>query len=69
MMLEELLSIQQPHLIMTLERDTLRSEHEELKVNFKEIIRERSVLSENLNAITVPYTALERSGRVLQVAP
>jgi hypothetical protein len=52
-MLEELLSIQETHLIMTQERDTSSSEHEELKVNFKEIRREFSTLSENLNAITV----------------
>jgi hypothetical protein len=39
MMLEELSSIQEPHLIMTQERDTLRSEHGDLKVNLKEIRR------------------------------
>jgi SepF-like predicted cell division protein (DUF552 family) len=38
-MLEELSSIQERHLIMTQEKDTLRSEHEELKVKLKEIRR------------------------------
>jgi hypothetical protein len=38
-MLEKLPSIEGPHLIMTQERDTLRSEHEELKVNHAEIRR------------------------------
>jgi rRNA processing protein Krr1/Pno1 len=33
-MLEKLSSIQEAHLILTQERDTLKSENEELKVNF-----------------------------------
>jgi SMC interacting uncharacterized protein involved in chromosome segregation len=60
-MLEKLSSTQEPHLIMTQERDTLRSEHEKLEVNFKDIIREFSALNKNLNAITVQYTAAKRS--------
>jgi chromosome segregation ATPase len=60
MMLEELSGIQEAQLILTQERDALRSEHEEWKVNYEKLARECIALKDNLNVITEERDALQK---------
>jgi chromosome segregation ATPase len=59
-MLNELSVLQNAHLVVTQERDILRLGGKKLKVNIEELERERSVLIENLNAVTEERDALQR---------
>jgi chromosome segregation ATPase len=61
MMLEELSNIQEAQLILTQERDTLRSEHKEFKVNFEELMRDCSALKVNFNVIREKCDDLQRN--------
>jgi flagellar biosynthesis chaperone FliJ len=56
----ELSSIQEPHMLLTQESDTSRSEYEELKIKYNELNRECSALKDNLNAIIEERDALQR---------
>lgn len=67
MMLDELSSIQRAHLILTQDRDTLRSDHEKLKITFEELIRECSAQKEKLNVIREKCDALRRMKDALLV--
>jgi chromosome segregation ATPase len=61
MMVEEDSSIEDAHLLELIrERDSLRSEHEVLKVNFTELESKCSALTEDLNAIKGKCDALQR---------
>jgi chromosome segregation ATPase len=60
MILEGGPSIQKAYLLLCQERDTLKSEHEELKANFDELKRKCSALTDNLNAISQKCDALQR---------
>jgi chromosome segregation ATPase len=59
-MLEELLNIQEAHFILTRERETLRSDHEELRVNFEELVGECRIQKFHFNSITEKGDALQR---------
>jgi chromosome segregation ATPase len=48
------------------ERDTLTSEHEELKIKRDELQRQHSAPKENLNAITEQRYALQRDRHILE---
>jgi chromosome segregation ATPase len=59
-MLDELSGIQKAHLVVTQERDILRSGRKKLKVNIEELERERSALIANLSSVTKERDALQR---------
>jgi chromosome segregation ATPase len=59
-MLEELLSIQEAHFILNQERDTLRSDHEELKGNFEDLVKECRKQKYNVTTITEERNTLQR---------
>jgi chromosome segregation ATPase len=59
-MLEDLSGIQEAQLKLTQERDTLRSKHDELEVNFEDLARECNALKDNLSIIREKCDALHR---------
>jgi chromosome segregation ATPase len=63
MVLDKEPSIQNPHLITTQEEDTLRSQYEELKVSFFELIQEYCILKEDLNVIREERDTLQKGKR------
>jgi chromosome segregation ATPase len=60
-------SIEEAYLIVTRERDTLRSEREELVTNYHDIKQECLALKESLGALREERDALQRDKDVLQV--
>jgi chromosome segregation ATPase len=60
MMLDEESSIQKHYLLLTQERDTLKSEQEELKVYFDELKGKCCALTDHLNTIKEKCDALQR---------
>jgi chromosome segregation ATPase len=58
--MEELSSIQEAQLILTQERDTLRSDLKELKIKYYVLKTQCSAMNENLNPITKHRYALQR---------
>jgi chromosome segregation ATPase len=59
-LLDEESSIQYPHFLLTQEWDTLRSEYEEVKGNFHDLIQECSFLRKKLNAMKEELDVLQK---------
>jgi chromosome segregation ATPase len=63
MMLDKEPSIQNTHLVLTQEEDTLKSQYEELKVSFFELIQEYCILKKDLNVIREERDTLQKDKR------